>query len=215
MPPFAVQLTGSSVRRGGDDTIAAAKDAFARRSLIRLPAFVDQSLLATLQCIVASAAFTQRVHRDLSPPAIDYAITDAKTRGLLTFMLNSPALFSVIAELTGAAGIAFFNPVIAKMIPGHGVDTWHDDADDNRLVALSVNLGARPYEGGMLMVRRKGEQAPIEQLQNVLAGDALLFRIDHGLEHYVTAVTGSEPRVSLVGWFQRLPDYRTLLAQSR
>ena len=212
MRPFVVQLTGSSIHRGHDEAVAAAKDAFARTHLIHLPGFLSADLLASVRRLVAAAEFVPRVHTELVPPAMDFTITDVNVRGALTFMLNGPGMFSAVEEITGVGGIEFFDAVVSKMVPGLGVDSWHDDVDGNRLLALSVNLGEEPYDGGWLMVRRKGEALPVQQFQNVVAGDALLLRIDTTLEHRLTDVTGAVARLALVGWFQRRPKYADLAA---
>lgn len=31
---------------------------------------------------------------------------------------------------------------------------WHSDDEQDRLIALSINLGRSPYEGGVLQIRR-------------------------------------------------------------
>jgi hypothetical protein len=90
------------------------------------------------------------------------------------------------------------------------IDDWHDDVDGNRLVALSVSLGRAPHAGGALRVRDAATGALLAAERLERFGDGLLMRIDPRIQHSVSAVSGA-PRVVMTGWFQRTPDYPTLL----
>jgi predicted 2-oxoglutarate/Fe(II)-dependent dioxygenase YbiX len=81
----------------------------------------------------------------------------------------------------------------------------------NRRVAMSVNLEPAPYEGGVLQIRRRENEAIIAEVENVGAGDAILFRIDAALQHRVTAVT-SGVKTAFAGWFRSAPSLRDDLA---
>jgi hypothetical protein len=42
-----------------------------------------------------------------------------------------------------------------------------------------------------------------------------LFRVDPALEHCLTEVTGTIPKLTLVGWFQRTPSYAEMARMPR
>jgi hypothetical protein len=211
----AIQVGRSGTRLGDPGALRSAREAFAARHLVRLHDFLDADLVAFIRRALDRADWVVRVHDALDPPAIDLGITDRSLLGLLVFLLNDRRLFDAIRAMTGVRDIEFFHPAIYKMIPGQGHrDTWHDDVDGNRLIAMSINLSAEPYAGGVLRVRRKGATDPVESIQNTGPGDALLFRVDDTLEHCLTEVVGSAPKVTLVGWFQRRPMYSAVMRQA-
>ena len=210
---MVAQVTRAGTRRGDRETVAGMRAAFDRQHLVRLPSFIAPDLLAELEAVVEHAEFTRRTHPHANG-ATDTFLAQPEIRWLLMFVMNDPQLFAIVRDLTGCGEIGFFNPFVYKIVPGEGhFDTWHDDAGGgNRLVGISVNLGRRPFEGGVLQIRAKGTDAIIHSERNTGFGDALLFRIDGSLEHVVTEVTGSVPRIALAGWFQRTPQYSALAA---
>ena len=66
---------------------------------------------------------------------------------------------------------------------------------------MSVNLGPRPYDGGVFQLRRRGSEDILCELPNVVPGDAILFQISKELVHQVTPVVGTEPKTAFAGWF--------------
>lgn len=210
---MVAQVTRAGTRRGDRETVAGMRAAFDRQHLVRLPSFIAPDLLAVLETVIERAEFQLRTH-PAAHGATDAFIGEPDVRWLLMFVMNDPQLFAIVRDLTGCGEIGFFNPFVYKIVPGEGhFDTWHDDAGGgNRLVGISVNLGRRPFEGGVLQIRAKGTDAIIHSERNTGFGDALLFRIDGSLEHVVTEVTGTAPRIALAGWFQRTPRYSELAA---
>lgn len=209
-----VQLTRAGTVVGDRHALDRAREAFARQHLIRIPSFFSVDLLEEIERTTANSTFTARVHSD-AHGATDVALDDGRMRWLLMVVMNEPALFSVIRSLTGCEEIGCFFPTVYKLVPGAGhFDQWHDDAKDgNRLIAMSINLGRQPFAGGVLQIRRKGEEAILHAEHNTGFGDAMIFRIDRSLEHFVTEVTGDTPRIALAGWFQRTPVFRALAAE--
>jgi hypothetical protein len=210
---MVAQVTRAGTRRGDPDTLSRTRDAFARRHLVRLPSFIAPDLLSELAARIERAPFARRTHPGASG-ATDACLEDPDIRWFLMFVMNDPQLFATIRDLTSCEEIGFFNPFVYKIAPGEGhFDTWHDDAESgNRLVGISVNLGRQPFEGGVLQIRAKGGEAIIHSERNTGFGDATLFRIDRSLEHFVTEVTGSVPRIALAGWFQRTPKFSDVAA---
>ena len=149
------------------------------------------------------APFVERVHGDLDPPAIDSVLADESLLVILATLLNDRRLFETVRAVTGCDPIACFHPVIYRFDPRpEHHDAWHGDNDGNRLVAMSINIGG-PFDGGVLQFREGPAGPVLHEAANTVAGDAILFRIRPGLEHRVTGVTGTRPRLAAAGWFQR------------
>ena len=100
------------------------------------------------------------------------------------------------------------------MVPGGGhYDSWHGDEGFDRMVAMSVNLSSKPYEGGVLQIRDNNTAGILHEVANTGFGDAILFRIGPGLTHRVTTVEGSLPKTAFAGWFRSRPFYRDLVRE--
>ena len=81
--------------------------------------------------------------------------------------------------------------------------SWHNDIDikKERLVGLSMNLSTEVFRGGAFELRDRWTTAPLAQVNNTGFGDALLFRISPDLQHRVTEVEDTVPKVACAGWF--------------
>jgi hypothetical protein len=127
------------------------------------------------------------------------------------FLVNDPALFATIERITGCRPIGCFTGRLYRMLPGRDdFDTWHSDAIQHRMVGMSVNLGP-PYEGGVFQLRDRVSKRMLGEAPNVGAGDAILFRIDEDLEHWITPLRGTAPKTAFAGWFRSSPQFLTLL----
>lgn len=126
----------------------------------------------------------------------------------LLFLVNAPEIFQAVEAITGCGHIGCFVGRIYRRSAGGGHhDDWHDDAIDNRLVGLSINLGRDPYDGGELRLRDRATQRELYNRANTGPGDAVLFKIDPDLQHIVMPVTGFAARTAFAGWFCRTPEF--------
>jgi hypothetical protein len=161
---------------------------------------------------IRRATFTEVIHRGVTPPSIDVCMDPNATSALLELLCNDAALFGAIEAVTGCAPLTRFSGFVYRLSPGIGHHhNWHNDMIQSRRVAMSVNLEPAPYEGGVLQIRRRENEAIIAEVENVGAGDAILFRIDTALQHRVTAVT-SGVKTAFAGWFRSAPSLRDDLA---
>jgi hypothetical protein len=78
------------------------------------------------------------------------------------------------------------------------------------MVAMSINLSAKPYSGGVLEIRTRESGKVLHRTANTGPGDAILFRVAPGLQHRVTAVEGEVPRTAYAGWFIAGTDFALL-----
>ena len=51
--------------------------------------------------------------------------------------------------------------------------------------------------------------------QSAADGDAVSFLVSPRFKHKATDVAGTVPRVGLVGWFQREPQYTAMIPRTR
>jgi hypothetical protein len=146
---------------------------------------------------------------DVGELSTELLLLDDQVPGILALLVQDPALLAFVQRLTGCDAIGSFIGRVYRMDAGAGHhDVWHGDDDDNRMVGLSVNLSPGVYEGGVLELRERGSLRVIHRVANTGPGDAILFRIDHALEHRVTDVAGPQSKIAYAGWFQRAPVVR-------
>ena len=186
----------------------ALRATYAERACVTLPRFLDTPLLARLQARVARAEWRVLVH-DVGELSTELLLLDDQVPGTLALLVQDPALLAFVQRLSGCDPIGSFIGRVYRMDAGAGHhDAWHGDDDDNRMVGMSVNLSPGVYEGGVLELRERGSLRLLHRVANTGPGDAILFRIDHALEHRVTDVTGPASKIAYAGWFQRAPVTR-------
>ena len=203
---------------GSSEEIGLARRDFEERNWLRLPAILDRELWNKIQeqLAVSNLEETESIYPQLS-------VSDSA----LLLMLNNPRLFSIIEQITGCGHIGCFRGHIYRVVPGESrqdelthyqtdyekLTGWHTDLNGTRMVAISINLNTEPYLGGVLSIRDAKTKRVLCELPNSGFGDAILFRINERLEHRVSDLEGTVPKIAFVGWFESEPDYRTLLAQ--
>ena len=134
------------------------------------------------------------------------------THGLVHFLLNNPALFEILQNITGCGRIGRFYGRVYRMVPvADHYDSWHDDAFDDRMITISINLSREFYRGGVLQIRERKSKRCLYEVANTGFGDAIVFRVDGALQHRVTDVEGNVEKVALSGWFVPWPDYQFFL----
>jgi hypothetical protein len=196
---LTVELGSGEWRRIGD--------AFARDHHVFLRGFLGDDVLSIVNSRLARGSFRKRIEDGRE---IERTLDDPRLIALYLVALNDPALFAAIARLTGCDAIGCFTGRVHLRGPradGGHYYPWHSDATDHRLIGLTINLGDKPYEGGVLEIRRRDTDVVIARASNPTPGDAVIFRISEELEHHVTPVTTGGPRVVLAGWFRREPDF--------
>jgi hypothetical protein len=182
---------------------------FDREHMIRLPGLLDAEHLDRVHRYVDELGFQHRVHEGIGT---EFCLPDGRAVRLLFYLVNDPAFFDLVNRLTGCGRIGCFTGRVYRMVPGSGdYDTWHDDAIQHRLIGMSINLGAEVYEGGMFQLRDAATRQILCDAPNVGAGDAILFRIDRRLEHWITPLEGTAPKTAFAGWFRSAPEFLSLL----
>jgi hypothetical protein len=207
-----IQLTTQLCQRtGSPDAFRAARQTFDHSGCIRLAGLLEPSLRARLLDAVDRAEFYDRVHDGIGVELC--AVPSPLTTGL-EVLLNDPSFLGAVEELTGCAPLRCFEGRIYRLLPGGDhFDSWHNDVGQDRQVAMSINLGREPVEGGRLQLRRAGSSTLLAEVENPVPGDAILFRIDPAYEHRVAPVGGTAPRTACAGWFRSAPDFQAVFEE--
>jgi 2OG-Fe(II) oxygenase superfamily len=210
-PSFRLTRTGAEWR---ETDAAALRRTFDAQHCVRLPGFLEPALLAQIRRLVSTSTFADCVHGDL---ASELRMEPGVCTGLLYFLVNDPQLFRLVEVVSGCAAIGSFVGRVYRRYPNKDHhDSWHGDlADSRRLVGMSVNLSEAEYEGGTFEIRDVETERLIATLPNTGFGDAILFRLDHTLEHQVSALRGDRPKTAFAGWFFTGVPYEPLAARTR
>jgi hypothetical protein len=177
----------------------ALREEFGRRHCVLVPGLLDPALAETVADRVESSDFYRLEHKGVG---VEACMESNATLAWLLLLVNDTRMRDVVQSITACGPIGHFDGRVYRLEPSsEHYDSWHSDLVDNRLVAMSINLGKRPYEGGALQIRdrRTGEMT---EMRNAEVGDALLFELGEHLEHRVMPVTGENARTVFAGWFK-------------
>ena len=202
-PKPCVQFTRSGPRiDAGPAYVRALRRQFESRHWVYLPQMVEPSLLKALHKVLAAARFKDRKDGRIAREAL---MSQNIAYNLLRFLADDPNWMRFVERITGCKGLELFDGRVFRFDPnGTHFDSWHGDAGDKRLprmVAMSVNLSAAPYRGGVLEFRRKDTQRIFDRIHNVRPGGAVFFRISPLLQHRVTPLEGRASRTVFAGWY--------------
>ena len=207
----AVQIARDAAR-WDPAAVAAARAHFDVHHWVKVRGLVSGPLLRDVQDGLRRATFVEVRHQAVSPPSVDVCMEPNATSAMLELLCNDPALFAAVEAMTGCTPLTRFNGFVYRLAPDTGHHhNWHNDLVQNRRVAMSINLEPEPYEGGLLQIRVRETEDVIETVENVGAGDAILFRIDAAFQHRATPVTAGV-KTAFAGWFRTAPSLREDLA---
>ena len=192
-----------------EDRFRSAQEHFRKFSYLKLPNFVEGSLLARLLDLLDRTAFYERVHPGIGT---EICATPGPATGALELMMNDGPLQTFISELTGCGPIGCYEGRIYRLNPADGhYDSWHSDVGQDRLLAVSINLSRMPFDGGRLQIRRADSDEILAEVDNPTPGDAVMFLVHPSMRHRVASVTGQHPRTAWAGWFRSAPRFGDLL----
>jgi hypothetical protein len=208
--PIQITRRGLLIR-DSDEQVQRLREQFSRQHYARLPEFLDTETLAFVRQEIDRGEFYERVHSGIKSNK-ELCLKQDAAYGALLLFVNDEHLFEIIRTITDCGRIGCFEGRVYRFAPRQGHhDAWHSDMAEDRLVALSVNLSAEIYTGGTLQIRDSQSHAIIQEVPNVGAGDALIFRVSANLQHRITKVTGTASKTAFAGWFRAKPDFLTLL----
>lgn len=194
-------------------TAAAARAHFEAHHWVKVRHLLSAALLRDVQDGIRNATFVEVRHAAVDPPSIDVCMEPNVTSAMLELLCNDPAFLAAVEAITGCAPLTRFGGFVYRLTPRTGHHhNWHNDMVQNRRVAMSINLEAEPYEGGRLQIRLRESEQIVEEVENVGAGDAVLFRIDAAMQHRAMPVTAGV-KTAFAGWFRSAPSLREELAR--
>ncbi len=206
-----VQLRHRGVAVPDASALTQARQRFEQGHCILLPSLLAPELVTAVLTAFEQTSFSDYEHEGIGS---ELCARHGLATGVLELLANDPEFFAIVRTLTGCGPIGSFVGRVYRMVPGQGhYDSWHSDVGGDRMIALSINLSATPYSGGLLQMRQADSDHVFCEIANLGIGDALMFRIDPGLRHRVTDVVGSAPKTAYAGWFRSRPNYRDLVRE--
>lgn len=211
-----IQITTEAmVTTASSAAIRTLRSQFERQHYVRFPRFVAPSVLQFVQERIGSGEFYQRSHENIGQNK-ELCLEGNAGYGALLLMVNDTKLFQTIEDVTGCSQIRCFEGRIYRVVGGAGhSDSWHSDVGDDRLVAMSINLGPEPYRGGTLQLRWRVSAQLVCDVPNPVPGDAIIFRLSRQLEHRITEVDGQTVKTAFAGWFKAQPDFVAMLKRAQ
>jgi hypothetical protein len=200
---------GRTVVQATSGETESARTWFRAHGFLKLRGLIEPRLLGSLLDAIDRTEFRNRVHDGIG---VELCAEQGPVSSTLEFLMNDPALAETISSLTECGAIGCFEGRVYRMVPqSDHYDSWHSDVGQDRLIAVSINLGRSPYEGGVLQIRRASDATMLAEVENRTTGDAVIFKVHPSLRHRVGPVEGSEPRTAYAGWYRAAPDFRELL----
>lgn len=182
-----------------NDELARLREEFRSRHCVLLPGLLDRDLAETMADRIESADFYRREHEGIG---VEDCMSPNAALAWLLLLVNDNRMRDAVRSITRCGPIGSFDGRVYRLEPSMDHhDSWHTDLGEDRLVALSINLGRSPYGGGALEIRdrRAGSSA---QARNAQLGDGLLFELGEHLEHRVLPIYGANARTVFAGWFK-------------
>jgi hypothetical protein len=211
-PLVQISKTGAHIH-SGEDEFAAVRNAFLEQHWLLLPNFLDARLLKLIADKLEQTEYCV-VDRETG---VELRPVDCTAYLAAELLLNSPSLFRAIERITGCERIACFSGRIYRR-PASSTyfNRWHTDiTDEGRMIALSINLNAAPYEGGALQIRSAETHQVLCEVCNRNYGDAIIFPVDEKFEHRVCEVESGAAKTALAGWFRSTPDPSSLFGRGQ
>lgn len=215
-----MQVSKGGIKIPSPHLIDSLKREFLEKNCIVLPNFLDANLLDQAIINLKKEDFYERFH------LYDYnaAPTEKNTMAselclkpehrlikLLNLILNRQELFHYIEMITGCQKIKGFHArVFLRSSSNKHYDSWHTDLlhNNERLIAISINLSKIPYCGGSFKIRDIESKKLFKEVEYAGYSTAHLFKVASNLEHKVERVVGDNPRIACAGWFIKSPFFK-------
>ncbi len=201
----AIQLSRTGIRsRIGPASITLLRREFKRHHYLLLRGFLHPGMLDLILDQVERTRFELSKHGF----GLDQRMNETPGVASLNFLLNDRSLFRCVECITGCSKMGSLTGAVRRAVPRPGdALRWHDDNIHDRMVAITINLGSTPYEGGVLQIRRKRSKKIFAEVANTGPGDAVIFPVSPELEHHNTPVSGAVAKTAFSGWFLSKPDF--------
>jgi hypothetical protein len=203
-----IQFTREGVKiTATAEAIKAARGAFGRDKLLRLPGLIAPDFAEAIQAGMERDGFQKpdeatigsvyggwygRVRQDLNP---------GPTTDVLNARANDPAFLKFVAQIAGTPPLGRCVGRVFRLLPTEEDLIWHTDAEGGRLADLVVDLSAIRYQGGRFEMRHAASKEIFTTVDDMQYREGTLAEISEKIEHHNLRVTGTIPRITFVGWF--------------
>ena len=190
---------------------------FEKTHSIVLDSLLSTDLKGFISQQLEKANYIKKSHRGKNDYLIgeEYIVQDDNILcNMLFLLMNRNEYLEAIRYITGLDKIRSFSGRIYKLDASDDCfDNWHDDftPKEGRLVGISLNLSEGNYEGGHFLLRTKNTDKIHKEIFYKNWGTAHLFRIGKTLEHKVTKISGTIPRIAYAGWFRSEMGFKDYL----
>jgi hypothetical protein len=196
-----IQLTRYGLEGNAD--LAELESRFERSHVFRMPGLLHPDLMRFVSCRLETCNWITSDDGEIAREALP---DNPALASVLNFAANTPEFLDLIRRITRCHRITWFNGRAYRMGSSTDhFDSWHADlgtTHQDRLVGMSINLGSRPYQGGVFRLRDEASGAVLCELPNTGQGDGIFFRISPALKHMVSPIEGSETKTAFAGWFR-------------
>jgi 2OG-Fe(II) oxygenase superfamily len=197
-PLFRIGISGTALLQPPE----AALEGFARTRSLECRDALDPALLALVMRQLDTTGFELQQVAGIGDREIE---TGSRAGAGLMLTLKRRNLLDWLEQATGCGPLDGVAGVVvqARAGPDHHL-VWHDDRQKTRRrLAITINLSATPYEGGLFEMRRKTTHEPLFTHRHTETGTALIFDVAHDIEHRILPITAGGPRRVFTGWFLR------------
>jgi len=203
-----IQFTTEGVKTTATaQDIAAARQAFERNKILRLPGLITPDYAEVIRKGMEQDGFLEpdeatmksvyggwygKVRQDLNPGV---------TNDTLNSRVNEPAFLRFVQEIAETPPLGRCVGRVFRLLQTEEDLVWHTDAEGGRLADLVIDLSAVRYEGGRFEMRDAATKQIFTTVDDMQYCEGVLARISEKIEHHNKRLTSSTPRITFVGWF--------------
>jgi len=193
-----IRLTKTGFVADAED-VERLRSEFEKNHLVQIRGLLDPQVVALVLSHIEHGHW-----REISEPgfASDYELELGPVLELLNFVCNAPNFLETIRKITGCKPLTWFEGRVFTLAPDVGhVGLWHNDNAEGRVVAMTVNLSPRGYQGGLFQMRETKSHRMLVEIANTGLGDAIIFPVSGDFQHRVSEVQTGEAKTAFAGWF--------------
>jgi hypothetical protein len=193
---FRIGVTGTELLQSPE----AARAGFAQTHALECREALAPALLALLIRQLDQGSFEPQIVEKIGDREIECG---SRAGAGVMLALKRRNLLDWLERATGCGPLGAVTGVVTQARAGapHQLG-WHDDREDaRRKLAVTINLGTAPYEGGLFEIRRKKTHEPLFEHRHTEPGTALIFQVSPDIQHRIHPITAGGPRRIFAGWF--------------